>query len=39
MDCIFGESGAPDELMVKYGLKSPNIVNAAIKAVKRKKSL
>lgn len=39
MDCVFGESGAPDELMVKYGLKSPNIVNAAIKAMKRKKSI
>jgi len=33
----FGESGTPDELMVKYGLTSPNIVEAAQKAIQRKK--
>lgn len=32
----FGESGKPDELLVKYGLDTPNIVEAAIKAVSRK---
>ncbi len=26
---VFGESGSPDELLVKYGLKSSNIVEAA----------
>jgi transketolase len=33
----FGESGTPDELMKKYGLDTPDIVNAAIKAIQRKK--
>lgn len=33
----FGESGTPDELMVKYGLTAPNIVAAAQKAIQRKK--
>ena len=32
----FGESGTPDELMVKYGLDTPNIVEAALKVIKRK---
>ncbi len=32
----FGESGKPDELMVKYGLKAKNIVEAAKKAISRK---
>ena len=32
----FGESGTPDELMAKYGLESPNIVEAAKKAILRK---
>ncbi|GIV44274.1 MAG: transketolase [Bacteroidia bacterium] len=32
----FGESGTPDELMVKYGLDTPNIVEAALKAIARK---
>ncbi len=32
----FGESGTPDELMVKYGLKSTNIVEAVHKVMKRK---
>lgn len=33
----FGESGTPDELMVKYGLDTPNIVEAALRAIARKK--
>ena len=33
----FGESGTPDELMTKYGLDTVNIVDAALKAVARKK--
>lgn len=33
----FGESGKPDELLVKYGLDTPNIVAAAEKAISRKK--
>jgi transketolase len=33
----FGESGTPDQLMKKYGLDSSNIVDAAIKAIARKK--
>jgi len=32
----FGESGTPEELMEKYGLKASNIVEAAIKAISRK---
>ena len=32
----FGESGTPDDLMVKYGLDTPNIVQAAQKAISRK---
>lgn len=32
----FGESGTPDELMTKYGLKATNIVNAVEKVLKRK---
>ena len=32
----FGESGKPQELMVKYGLDSQSIVKAALKVVKRK---
>lgn len=32
----FGESGTPEELMVKYGLSAKNIVDAAIKAIARK---
>src|ERR1700740_3107137 len=33
----FGESGTPDELMQKYGLEATNIVDAALKAIARKK--
>jgi transketolase len=32
----FGESGTPEELMIKYGLDIHDIVNAAIKVIKRK---
>ncbi len=32
----FGESGAPADLIVKYGLKDVNIVNAVKKVLKRK---
>ena len=32
----FGESGTPEQLMIKYGLSSNNIVEAAIKAISRK---
>ncbi len=32
----FGESGTPDELMVKYGLDTPNIIEAVKNVLKRK---
>lgn len=32
----FGESGTPDELLVKYGLDTPDIVKAAQKVISRK---
>ncbi len=32
----FGESGEPDELLEKYGMKSKNIVEAVKKVIKRK---
>lgn len=32
----FGESGKPEELLVKYGLDTPNIVEAAQKVLSRK---
>lgn len=32
----FGESGKPEELLVKYGLDTPNIVEAAWKVITRK---
>ncbi len=34
----FGESGTPAELLKKYGLDTPNIVEAAERAIARKKS-
>ncbi len=34
---MFGESGQPDELLVKYGLTAQEIVNAARAVLKRKK--
>jgi len=36
VDDKFGESGTPDELMVKYGLDTADVVNAAVKVLKRK---
>ena len=33
---IFGQSGQPDQLMTHYGLDTPNIVEAAKKAISRK---
>lgn len=32
----FGESGTPDELMKKYGLDTPDVVNAVDRVIKRK---
>ena len=32
----FGESGTPEQLMVKYGLDTPNIIEAVEKVMKRK---
>ena len=34
----FGESGTPDQLMKKYGLDAENIVQAALRAIRRKKT-
>ena len=36
VDDTFGESGKPDELMKKYGLDTPHIVEAAQKVMARK---
>ena len=36
VDDKFGESGTPEELMVKYGLSTPSIVDAALKVIGRK---
>jgi len=33
----FGQSGKPEELLVKYGLEAANIVNAVQKVISRKK--
>lgn len=35
----FGESGTPEELLVKYGLDSKNIVEAVTRVMQRKKAL
>jgi transketolase len=35
----FGESGTPDQLMEKYGLKAKNIVESVLKVMDRKKAL
>jgi transketolase len=35
----FGESGTPEELMVKYGLSANNIVDAAKKVISRKQEV
>ncbi len=32
----FGESGKPEELLVKYGLDTPNIVEAVERVISRK---
>ncbi|MFC2101124.1 transketolase family protein [Bacteroidota bacterium] len=32
----FGESGTPEQLLVKYGLNAPNIVVKSLKAIERK---
>jgi transketolase len=32
----FGESGTPDQLLTKYGLDTPNVIEAARKVFKRK---
>jgi transketolase len=37
VDDKFGESATPEELMVKYGLDVPHIVEAALKAISRKR--
>jgi transketolase len=36
VDDKFGESGTPEQLMVKYGLSTPSIVDAALKVLGRK---
>jgi transketolase len=36
VDDKFGESGTPEELMVKYGLSTPSIVDAVMRAIARK---
>ena len=37
VDDSFGESGDPMELLAKYNIDTPNIVDAALKAISRKK--
>lgn len=39
MNDSFGESGNPDELMSKYGMKSDNIISAVYKVIQRKRNL
>ena len=36
VDDTFGESGTPEELMVKYGIDTPDVVKAALKVINRK---
>ena len=36
VDDKFGESATPEELMVKYGLDVPHIINAVLKVIERK---
>ncbi len=36
VDNSFGESGTPEELMLKYGLSAKNIVEAALRSIARK---
>jgi transketolase len=33
----FGESGTPDQLLVKFGLDTPNVIAAVKKVIARKK--
>jgi len=35
----FGQSGKPEDLLKHYHLDTPDIVNAALKAVQRKRGL
>jgi len=32
----FGESGKPEELLSKYGIDTPNVLEAAIRVIARK---
>jgi transketolase len=36
VDDVFGESGSPEALMTKFGLDVPDVVEAALKAIRRK---
>lgn len=36
VDDVFGESGTPDELMIKFGLDVPNVISAVKKVMSRK---
>jgi len=36
VDDVFGESGTPDELMIKFGLDVPDVINAVKKVMSRK---
>ena len=36
VDDTFGESGTPDELMTKYNIDTPNVIEAALKVIERK---
>ncbi|MDX2360521.1 MAG: transketolase family protein [Crocinitomicaceae bacterium] len=36
VDDTFGESGTPAELMAKYGIDTPNVIDAALKVIQRK---
>ena len=36
VDDTFGESGTPAELMSKYGIDTPNVIEAALKVIQRK---
>lgn len=37
VDDSFGESGAPEQLMEKYGLSTQNIIDSALKVIERRK--
>lgn len=36
VDDTFGESGTPDELMAKYNIDTPNVIEAVLKVIERK---